>query len=345
MARIWARRLFGASLEYVMPVSAMSFDGAPIEEDAEAPSVAFSRLGQAEVAYRQPAGADSPLPGPRIFLNILPDGESASGAEFQGAVVADAQVPGGKAASIGRPSIDIDESRDVRLLYDSDGEPRVVEGTDVGLTGTVSLGPPFAAPKPYMASELPAASVMNPEGGGVSAWPSENPAGAPVVAVREDFPGGGVQTGLVAAARGGPIARTGRRALGSRRRARCLPAGALGDAAVVAAEVSAPPEKFVVSVPKGWLKPAQAQITWEPAASADGPPRYTVVLDGHKLSTPEGALSYAFNPNGLGDGTHEVQLLATDAEGVQTLTPPSTMRIDGRAADGQARRATKAAVA
>jgi PKD domain len=330
VARIWARRLFGPSLDYVMQVSAASFDGAPVEEDAEAPSVAFSRLGQAEVAYRQPAGAGSPLPGPRIFLNILPDGESASGVEFQGAVVADSQVAGGRAASVGRPSIDIDESRDVRLLYDADGEPHVVEGTDVGLTGTLSLGPRFAAPKPYVASELPAASVMNPEGGGVSAWPSENAAGEPVLAVREDFPSGGVQTGLVSGGAGGPIAElsVGRSGLGDGLVA--FQQGALGDAAIVATEVSAPPEKFVVSVPKGWLKPAQAQITWEPAASANGPLRYTVVLDGHELPTPEGALSYTFNPDGLGDGTHEVQLLATDADDAQTLTPPSTMRIDGR---------------
>ena len=43
VARIFARRLFGASLNYVMPVSATSFGGAPLNEDAEAPAVAFTR--------------------------------------------------------------------------------------------------------------------------------------------------------------------------------------------------------------------------------------------------------------------------------------------------------------
>ena len=85
VARIWARRLFGSTLDYVMPVSAETYNGAPITTDADAPSVAVSRLGQAEVAYRQNVGPGSPLPGPRIFLNILPNGESSSGAEFQGA--------------------------------------------------------------------------------------------------------------------------------------------------------------------------------------------------------------------------------------------------------------------
>jgi hypothetical protein len=330
VARIFARRLFGASVDYVMPVSATSFNGAPIEEEAEAPSVAFSRLGQAEVAYRQPAGVGSPLPGPRIFLNILPDGESANGGEFQGAFVADANVPGGKEAKIGRPSIDIDEDRDVRLLYDAGGKARVVEGTDVGLTGTLMLGSPFAAPKPYQAWELPAASVMNPEGGGVSAWPSEESRGAPAVGVREDFPSGGVQTGLLSGAGGGPILQlgVGRSGLGDGLVA--FQQGALGGAAIVGATISAPPKKFIVNVPKGWLKPAQAQISWEPASSADGPLRYAVVLDGHELPTPAGALAYTFKPEDLGSGVHEVQLLATDQDGAQTLTPPTQMRIDAQ---------------
>jgi hypothetical protein len=330
VARIFARRLFGASVDYVMPVSATSFNGAPIEEAAEAPSVAFSRLGQAEVAYRQPAEVGSPLPGPRIFLNILPDGESANGGEFQGAVVADANVPGGKAAKIGRPSIDIDEDRDVRLLYDAGGEPRVVEGSDIGLTGTLTLGSPFAAPKPYQAWELPAASVMNPEGGGVSAWPSEESRGAPAVGVREDFPGGGVQTGLLSGAGGGPIVQlgVGRSGLGDGLVA--FQQGALGGAAIVGATISAPPEKFIVNVPKGWLKPAQAQISWEPSSTADGPLRYAVVLDGHELPTPAGALTYTFKPEEVASGVHQVQLLATDQAGAQTLTAPTQLRIDAQ---------------
>ncbi len=184
VARIWARRLFSSTLNYVMPVSAESFNGVPISDDADAPSVAISRLGQAEVAYRQAAGPGSPLPGPRIFLNTLPDGESANGSEFAGAAVVDSAVTGGASAAIGPPSIDIDEQQDLRLLYNANGTPRVIEGNDRGLSGTLSLGPPFSGPGPT------AASVMNPAGGGVSAWPSADAHGSAAVAVREDFPAG-----------------------------------------------------------------------------------------------------------------------------------------------------------
>ena len=111
VARIWARRIFGQSLNYVMPVTATSFNGTPIGIDADAPAAAISKLGQAEVAYRQPWATGSPLPGPRIFLNTLSDGESESGAEFLGAAIADPGVGGGRGALIGRPSVDIDERR------------------------------------------------------------------------------------------------------------------------------------------------------------------------------------------------------------------------------------------
>lgn len=330
VARIWARRLFGASVDYVMPVSATSFGGAPINEDADAPSVAFSRLGQADVAYRQAAGRSSPLPGPRIFLNDLPNGESTIGTEFEGAKVADSAVADGRSAQVGRPSVDIDEQESVRLLYDSNGVPRVVEGNDRGLTGTLSLGPPFVGSILGPADELPSASVMNPEGGGVSAWPSADPQGDPGVAVREDFPDGAVQTGLLSGGAGGPIGNlaVGRSGLGDGIVA--FQQGQLGDAAIVAAQVTAPPDTFVVSVPKGWIKPSQAQISWEPANSANAPLTYTVVLDGHRLATPAGASGYTFNPQGLGDGKHTVQLLVTDRYGQSTLTAPSPLRIDGQ---------------
>lgn len=323
VARIWARRLFGASLDYVLPVTATSYDGAPIEDDADAPSVAFTQLGQAVVAYRQTAGPGSPLPGPRIFVNTLPDGESASGAEFLGAVIADSEVPGGDAASIGPPSVDIDEDRETRLVYDDDGVARVLERNDRGqLVSTLSLSPPFDGP------EEAAVSVMDAAGGGVSAWPSVDAEGDPAVAVREDFPDGAVQTGLVGGGAGGEVAElaVGRSGLGDGLVA--FRQGPLGDAAIVATEVSAPPAVFPIEAPKGWIRPSQATISWAPPPSANGPLSYQVVLDGHALPAPAGVLALTIPARELGSGRHNVQVLATDTDGQSTLTPPITIDVD-----------------
>jgi hypothetical protein len=324
VARIWARRLFGRALDYVLPVSATNLAGVPIAADADAPSVAVSRLGQAAVAYRQAVGPGSPLPGPRIFLNTLPDGESADGSQFLGAGVVDSAVSGGAGASIGPPSIDIDEKQDLRLLYDSNGTPRVIEGNDRGLSGALSLGPAFAG------SPLSSASVMNPAGGGVSAWPSADAHGAAAVAVREDFPEGGAQTALVSGGSGGPVGELAVARSGLGDGLVGFLQGPLGQAAIVVAPVSAPPAQFVISVPNVWVKPALAQVSWQPAVSANGPLHYQVVLDGRRVATPPGVTRLHLSPRGLGDGTHRVQLLASDAEGNATLTSPGTLRVDGQ---------------
>jgi hypothetical protein len=86
----------------------------------------------------------------------------------------------------------------------------------------------------------------------------------------------------------------------------------------------------VISVPNTWVKPSGAQISWQPATSANGPLRYQVVLDGHPLATPAGAMQLRLDPRGLGDGAHRVQVLATDVDREATLTPAATLRVDGR---------------
>jgi hypothetical protein len=322
VARIWARRLFGSTLDYVLPVSASSYDGRAIGQDADAPNVVISRLGQAEVAYRQSVGPGSPLPGPGIFLNTLPDGESASGAEFQGAILADTAVSGGAGASIGPPSLDVNEQRELRLLYDSNGTPRLVVGTDLGLGGTLTLGPSFSG------AEQASASVMNPNGGGISAWPSADAAGHPGVAVLETLPSGGAQTALLGGGAGGEVAElsVGRSGLGDGLVA--FRQGQLGDASIVAVQITTPPAGLALSLPRTWTKPAQAVVSWQSAASANGPVQYSLVLDGHALPVPAGEREAQLDPHRLTSGHHRVQLLATDADGQSTLSPPSPLLVE-----------------
>jgi hypothetical protein len=328
-ARIWARRIFGQSLDYVMPVTATTFNGAPIVNDADAPAVAISKLGQAELAYRQPWTTGSPLPGPRIFLNTLSDGESESGAQFLGAAIADPNVGGGRLASIGRPSIDVDERRETRLLYDSNGEPRVIERSGLGVLTQSTLGTPFTGSLLGPAPELASASVINPEQGGVSAWPSSDAHGRPGVGIREDFPDGAVQTGLVSGGAGGPIGEiaVGRSGLGDGLVA--FQQGPIGNAAIVGVQITAPPAPFAVTLPKTWIRPSQLHVAWAPAESANGPLSYQPVLDGRALGAVQTGLSYTFPATSVSTGTHDVQLIARDIFGQELLTPNSHVKVDG----------------
>jgi len=149
------------------------------------------------------------------------------------------------------------------------------------------------------------------------------------VAVREDFSSGAAQTGLISGGAGGEVGElaVGRSGLGDGLIG--FRQGSFGNAAIVAAQATAPPAELVLSAPKGWVKPSQALVTWQPATSADGPLRYTVVLDGRALATPAGALRLRLDPRGLGSGRHRVQLLATDIDGQATLSAPSTLLVDG----------------
>jgi hypothetical protein len=322
VARIWARRFFGSALNYVLPVSAATLNGAPITLDADAPAVAISRLGQAQVAYRQSGGPGSPLPGARVFLNTLPDGESGDGSQFVGAILADPGAPAGAGAVVGPPSIDIDDKQDVRLLYAVNGEPRVVEGNDLGLTGTLRLGSPFTG------GGLSAASVMNPAGGGVSAWPSVDSRGRAALAVREDFPEGAVQTGLLAGGLGGEIGElaVARSGLGDGLVA--FLQGSLGSAAIVAARASATPAQFPLSTPNKWVKPSGALVRWQEAPSANSPIAYRVVVDGRLQATPAGVFQLRIDTRGLRDGARRIQVLATDSLGASTLTPAAVLHLD-----------------
>ena len=115
------------------------------------------------------------------------------------------------------------------------------------------------------------------------------------MAVREDFPDGAVQTGLVSGGAGGEVGElaVGRSGLGDGLVA--FRQGPIGDAAIVAAQATAPPAPFVVTVPRTWVKPSRARVAWLPAASADGPLTYTVVLDGRRR-TPRGQNAYGDRP-------------------------------------------------
>jgi hypothetical protein len=321
VARIWARRIYGRTLDYVMSASAATYNGAAISDDADAPSVAVTPTGEAVLAYRQTASPGSPLPGPRIFLDTLSDGLEAEGTEFLGSHIADEAVSGGYAAAVGPPTVDTDANNDVRLIYDANGAARVISSYSGGATLALSLGSPFTS-----AAEAPA-STMDPEGGGLSAWPSSDASG-PGVALREDFPAGGVQTAIVRGGGGGPVSElaVGRSALGDGLVG--FLQGPLGNAAIVAEHASAPPAQFLVSVPSEWVTAAHAVISWSASPTSNGPVRYEVVRDGRVSPVASGVMEMHISPTGLASGVHTIQVLAIDATGQATLTPSRQLRID-----------------
>lgn len=326
-ARIWARRVFGSTLGEPLAAGTPTLNGRPLTSDADAPALAVSRFGQAEVAYRQQAVPAAGLPAPRVFMNVLPDGEGTPGNAFLGALEVEPAPADGQVSEVGRPAVDVDAHRELRLLYDAGGTPAEVQGAE-GVPGAeLSLGPAFTGSQLAQATELAPVTAVNPAGGGLAAWPSVDAHGKPALAVREDFPDGSIQTALVSGPTGGAIGAIGAGRSGLGDGLVAFQQGPAGAAAIAGARISAPPAGIAFTVSRGWVPRDRAHVEWSTASSAVGSLTYSVVLDGHPLPTPEGAQAMLIAPTRLPEGVHTVQMLVTDADGQSLLTRPTRLLI------------------
>src|SRR6185437_5640730 len=87
--RIWARRIFGLTLGIPLIVSPQAYGGAPLHGPADAFTLDETGFGEAAVALRQEPAPGSPLQGPHVFVNTIPEAFSNNASQFGGARVAD----------------------------------------------------------------------------------------------------------------------------------------------------------------------------------------------------------------------------------------------------------------
>jgi hypothetical protein len=319
VARIWVRRIFGTRLGNVLEVSPAESNGRPITAEADAPAIAVSGYGEAKIAYRLEGGYGSPYGGAKILVNTLPAETAPAGAKLTGATVV------GGAPTVGPPSVSIDDKTAFSLAYA--GGPSVGAGTTMAVTGNEfnGIGTPSALGP---ASGEQAATTINPAGGGVTVWSSTTSTGMSVVDAREDYAGGAWQLAQLSAPLSGP---TSEPVLGGSGQGDALIAFRQGPASqpqVMAAVAKSPPGNFLAEAPVGWVSGNSATITWEPAPEAFGTTTYTLVVDGQIRERGLTGLSARLNPHGLGNGVHQVQVLATDSLGQETMTPVAELKVD-----------------
>jgi hypothetical protein len=316
VARIWARRIFGTRLGNALEVSPTSAAGQQIAAEADAPALAVSPLGEARIAYRLAGGAGSPYGGARVLLNMLPSEVDPRGAKLLGAVVS------GAAGALGAPSVAIDRVGEYRLAYTGDGQARAVSGDD--------FHPPSPPAALGASSGERSLTSINPAGGGVTVWPSRDAAGLPVVEVREDYAGGAWQLAQLSAPLSGPA---GAPVLGGSGQGDALIAFSQGPSdqqQVMAAVAKAPPGRFLATTPVGWVRGSSAEVSWEAAPEAFGATSYALVLDGRVYERGLTGLATRLDPRGLGDGVHQVQVVASDSLGQQTATPVAELKVDAQ---------------
>lgn len=312
--RIWARRLFGGTKGTVLPASPETIDGKPITTSAEAAEIAVSRYGEARLLFKVDGGKGSAIATTQLFLNSLPSTFDPHGGSFEGPVA----LPGAMAATgLGTPSAAVDPSGNFRLAWTQGESVRLVSGSlqSLGAPATIGLG------------LGPAQTTINPSGGGTTAW-STTDAGRPVVEAREDYTGGAYQAAALAGGVPGPVSGLSVGGSGEGAALVAWMQGPPGRSEVVGDFVQGPPSALVVGAPVGWVKARDANITWEPSSDAVEPVTYSVYVDGRAVLQRLHGTATSLRSSALGDGAHQVQVLATDSAGQRTMSTKVPLKID-----------------
>jgi hypothetical protein len=326
-ARIWLRRIFGTTPGPVLEASPASWGGSPVSADAEAFSLGLSEHARVGVAFRLASVPGSALSG-RLLYNSLPSIDAIDAAALNGAAFADGGGGGAAPLGGGPPAVAIGDEGgpegSLRLGFIAGSAPQLVgfdrKGALVGLPWT---GGPQA---------LPGATPVAAVGGdsGLLAYPAEDSAGHAAVAIRQEFPSGASQSGLLSAPQGGPVSDLQIGSAGNGNALIAFRQGEPGHLQIVAERVSVQPIAFKVRAPKGWARPRGARLRWQVAASAVGGVRYAVLLDGRAVARGLRRRSFRIRPGQLGEGVQQVRVLATDSLGSQRLSKPAKLRIDGQ---------------
>ena len=318
--RIWVRRLFGTSVGIPILASPQSWEGAPLRGPADAFALDVAGFGQTAVAFRQQPGQASKLTAPRLMVNEMPDVFSESAQKFRGALVADAGVRDG----LGAPSV----ATDPRSLY--------VTGFSAGAATLLGSGDEAAAERAARVDAGASAIAGDPlvdlaeTGAAVVAW-RELRGNAGLVGVQERRADGVVEPTDLSAPRGGAV---GRLVLGGSGLGDAIVAWKQGEGAnsqIAAAIVDAPPDPFLVLLPSGWQRKKRVRIAWDASPNAISRVRYSVSVDDEPVREGIRRLRAVLKGGDIGNGSHRIQIFATDAGGQETGSRVGTLLVDRKA--------------
>lgn len=312
-SRIWARRLFGTVKGTVLAASPESIGGRPVSTEAETPEIAVSRFGEARLAYRIDGGKGSAVPITQLYLSALPSSFAPSGGKFEDPLA----VAGSSSPSLGVPSASVDPSGNFRLAWSQGGEARLLGGSIQGIGAPAAIGNTTGS----------VMTTINPSGGGTSAWNAAVEE-RPVVEVREDYADGAYQAATLAGDAPGPISGLGLAGSGAGDALTAWMQGPPGQSEIVGDFAQAPPSTLVVSTPSGWVRPQSATVTWEPAEDAVQGVAYSVYVDGRMVRGGLHGTEANLRSVTLGNGIHQVQVLATDSAGQRTMSAKAPLKLD-----------------
>ena len=315
--RVWARRLFGASVGIPLQVSPSAWEGAPLRGPADAFSLDVSGFGQAAIAFRQQPGQASKFDAPRVFVNEMPDVFSEGAGAFAGARLIDGSAQGG----LGIPSAAVDPRGLFIAGFGSGAATLLASGDDV------TVNPPLRLDT--AASSIAGDPLVDlaETGAAVAVW-RELRGNTGVVGVQERRADGVVEPTLLSAPRGGAI---GPVALGGSGLGDAIVAwrqGSDANAQIVATVIDAPPDPFLVLLPSGWQRKATIPIAWDRTLNAIGGVRYSVSVDDEPVTENLRRLHTRLSRDQVDDGRHRIQIFAIDSVGQETGSRTGRLLVD-----------------
>jgi hypothetical protein len=103
-------------------------------------------------------------------------------------------------------------------------------------------------------------------------------------------------------------------------------------AQIGAAAIDAPPQEFAVQTPADFVRgPRRLELRWDAARNAIGGVRYAVTLDDEEVAANLDRRRHTLDLARLDDGVVGVQVIARDAQGQETSSAATTLKLDRRA--------------
>lgn len=325
--RIWARRLFpSGTIGIPLPVSPARWAGRPLRGPADEFRMDEAGFGEAGVVFRQQPGQGGAFTSARTMLNEIPDQFSLTAGRFNGPRLVDGRrrTGPGPGTGAGSASVGVDPEGGFLVTQGVGSAAYGVTGDEQSVHRQFRLddGSGSAPPDPVADVSLEHASA--------TAWRGGPPDDGEVV-LREGRSDGVVTTSTAYAPDGGPVDDVELSGSGLGDAAIAFRQGGRENGQVMAAVIDAPPASFTVHTPIGFVRSRHYTVGWDPAPNGIGPVRYTVTVDDLQVGTPTRGLSLRLGPDDLPDGRHKVRIVATDAQGQQTVSNAGDYPIDRRA--------------
>jgi hypothetical protein len=316
--RVWARRVFGASFGIPLIVSPQQLGGRPLRAPADGFTLDETGFGEGAVAFRQQGAAGSALSGAHVFVNTIAEAFSDDAGRFGGPRIADGAPSASLPAVPGTPAVGVTPEGDLLVAYGLGRSAVAVTGVSGEPSRAEPIGDGLGSADPEPVVELGDA------GSAVVAWRARTA----TVAVQERTLAGAFPIRAVSAPAAGPVADLVVAGSGLGDGIVAYRQGDEDTGLVAAATVDAPPLEFEVQSPIPFVRSRRVRITWDPAPNALSAVRYSLTVDGNELAGGLTGRAATVRAADVGDGRHEVRVIAVDESGQETQSLPATLRID-----------------